>query len=248
MSDEVPQDVYTVEYYLTKRGGSNEFQESGGADLSELATRLLAMAEPGPGRRLLDVGCGCGELVIHATMQGAEAVGIDYADAAYELAVEAARRLGVDATFLKRDVSELPDGPFDAIVMADVVEHLHQHQLDKLYADSRRRLAPGGTLVVHTWPNRWHTTYAYPVTRLLLGLMGIKKPKSPRKPHDEIMHVNEQSVWSLRRDLRKAGFLPRIWLEHRMPVESSLAYRVVHEAPGLRLLFADHLFAVAKVP
>ena len=247
MLDEVPQDVYTTEYFLTKRGGADEFQESAGAKLSELAARLLAMAEPGPGCRLLDVGCGCGELVIHATMQGADATGIDYADAAHEIAVETSRRLGVEATFLKRDVSDLPDGPFDAIVMADIVEHLYQHQLDKLYAAARERLAPGGTLIVHTWPNRWHTTYSYPVTRLHLLLVGIKKPRSPRKPHDEIMHVNEQSAWSLRRDLRRAGFSPKIWLEHPMPTEPSLVYRVAHEAPGLRLLFADHLFAIAKV-
>lgn len=66
-------------------------------------------------------------------------------------------------------------------------------------------------------------------------------------PHDEIMHVNEQSAWSLRRDLKRAGFLPKIWLEHPMPAEPSLVYRVAYESPGLRLLFADHLFAIAKV-
>ena len=246
MPEEVPSDVYTREYFLTKRHGADEFTASGGVELAPIHARMLAMADPRPGRRILDVGCGCGELVIHAAMQGADAVGVDYAEAAHQLAVETSERLGVDATFLRRDVSDLPDGPFDAILMADIIEHLYQHQLDKLYADIRERIAPDGIVIVHTWPNRWHTTYTYPVARLLLMLVGVKKPKSPRKPHDEIMHVNEQSVWSMRRDLKRAGFSPRIWLEHPMPAEPGLVYRFVHGAPIIKLFFADHLFAVAE--
>lgn len=244
---DVPQDVYTKDYFLHARHGADEFAASGGALLSPIHKRLLDMAEPKPGRRILDIGCGCGELVIHAALSGADAVGVDYAEAAHEIAVETARKLGANAVFMKRDVADLPKGPFDAILMADIVEHLYQHQLDRLYADVRDRLAPGGTAIIHTWPNRWHTTYSYPIARLLLKCVGIKKPRSPRKPHDEVMHVNEQSVWSLKRDLHRAKFSSRVWLEHPQPAGAGLIYRVVHSAPGIRLFFADHLFAVARL-
>lgn len=245
---DVPPDVYTREYYLTKRHGSDEFVASGGAVLSPIHARLLSWASPCPGRRILDVGCGCGELVIQAALAGAEAVGADYSPDALELARDAAARLGAPATFHLGDVAALPEGTFDAILLADVVEHLHQHQLEALYRDLRGRLAPGGRLIIHTWPNRWHTEIAYPVARLLLMPLGIRKPKSPRKPHDEIMHVNEQSLWSLKRDLRAAGYRARVWLEHVMPPGASFVYRATHAWPGIRLFFADHLFAIAEVP
>jgi len=131
-------------------------------------------------------------------------------------------------------------------ILADVVEHLYQDQLDKLYEDLHGRLKPDGTLIIHTWPNRWHTEGTYPIARFFLGLAGIKKPKSPRKPHDEIMHVNEQSIFSLRRDLTRVGYSPEIWVEHPMPEKASRLYRFTHSAPVIQNFFADHIFAVAK--
>lgn len=242
---EVPAEVYTREYFLTKRHGADEFQASGGAVLSPIHRRLLNWAAPGPGRKILDVGCGCGELVIHAALAGAEATGLDYSEAALALAREAAGRLGARARFHLGDVSELPPNQYDAILIADVVEHLHQHQLERLYQDLSARLAPGGRLIIHTWPNRWHTEFAYPIARILLMPFGVKKPAIPRKPHDEIMHVNEQSLWSLRHDLRSAGYRAEVWLEHVIPNTAGLLYRATHSWPMLRLFFADHLFAFA---
>ena len=242
----VTPDVYTEDYFLHCRHGSDEFTESGGREISPIHLKILDLAEAGEGRRVLDVGCGCGELVIHSALRGAEAVGVDYSSAANALAVKAAKEIGVDVEFFCCDVSELPEGKFDSVILADVVEHLYQYQLDQLYKDLFDRLNPDGILVIHTWPNRWHTTYSYPVARNILNLFGRNMPKSPRKPHDEIMHVNEQSVLSLQRDLRKAGFRSKVWLEHPIPEDRGMLYRFCHEAPFVKLFFADHLFAIAR--
>ena len=250
----VPESVYTEEYFRSCRHGADEFARSGGRELSPIHAKILDLADARQGRRILDVGCGCGELVMHAALRGAEAVGVDYAEAAHRIAVETADRLGIPgpgaARFVLGDVSALPKGTFDAVILADVVEHLHRHQVERLYRDLRDRLAPGGRIVIHTWPNRWHTEYSYPIARLLLKLIGIDKPKSPRKPHDEIMHVNEQSVLSLRRDLRRAGFRARVWIEHTILVDAGFIYRAAHRAahfwPIIKLFFADHLFALGE--
>lgn len=242
----VPQNVYNRDYFLHKRLGSDEFVNSGGRILSLIHSRILEYAEPGHGRKILDIGCGCGEIVIHAALRGAYAVGVDYAEAAHEIAVETARSLDADAKFYLGDVNSLPEESFDAVILSDIIEHLYSEQLYKFYTDIRTRLNPEGRLIIHTWPNRWHTEYTYPIVRFLLGIVGVKKPASPRKPHDEIMHVNEQSVFSLWYDLRRAGYRAKIWLEHSMPDNASFLYRFTHTAPILKLFFADHIFAIAQ--
>jgi cyclopropane fatty-acyl-phospholipid synthase-like methyltransferase len=248
MPADVPAHVYSREYFLKCRQGSDEFAASGGARLSVLHQRLLQWAELGPDRRILDVGCGCGELVIHSVLAGAEAVGVDYSSDAIDLAQDAAERTGAtQARFHLGDVASLPEGRFNAVILSDVVEHLYQGKLDKLYNDLRERITPDGKLIIHTWPNRWHTEFGYPVARFILLFAGIKQPRSPRKPHDEIMHVNEQSVLSLRRDLLRAGYQPRVWIEHPLPPGTGFMYRATHSWPLARHFFADDLFAIAKV-
>ena len=111
------------------------------------ARRLLARVERwrAPGR-LLDVGCGHGLLADEARRRGWRASGL-------EVAADAARHA---RDVLGLDVREQPvealdparDGPFDAIVLADVVEHL-----DDPVATVRScaaLLAVGGVLCVVT--------------------------------------------------------------------------------------------------
>ena len=102
-----------------------------------------------PEGRLLDVGCGHGLLLDEARGRGYETVGL-------ELSREAARH----ARSLGLDVRELPleafsessngdsPGEFDAIVLADVLEHLD----DPVDAIDRcaRLLRPSGVLCVVT--------------------------------------------------------------------------------------------------
>jgi SAM-dependent methyltransferase len=115
------------------------------------ANRLLdRVAKHRPKGRLLDVGCGHGLLLDEARRRGYDTVGI-------ELSREAARH--ARAT-LGLDVREVPleafsegrngdsPGEFDAIVLADVIEHLDDPvaALDQCAA----LLKPGGVLCVVT--------------------------------------------------------------------------------------------------
>jgi SAM-dependent methyltransferase len=107
------------------------------------ARRLLRLvARHVAGGRLLDVGCGHGLLVDEARRAGFSAQGL-------ELSAYAARHarevLGVEVH--EQTLAEVT-GTFEAIVLADVIEHLD----DPLAAVDRcaRLLAPGGVLVVVT--------------------------------------------------------------------------------------------------
>ncbi len=105
------------------------------------ARRLLGMLG-GAGGRLLDVGCGHGLLVDEARAAGWDAEGIELSARA---AAYARDRLGLRvAEETLADVS----GVFDAIVLADVLEHVDDPlaELDRCVA----LLAPGGALCVVT--------------------------------------------------------------------------------------------------
>jgi SAM-dependent methyltransferase len=87
------------------------------------ARRLLERIERvRPGGRLLDVGCGHGLLVDEARRRGWDVRGLEVSSSAAGYARDV---LGLDVR--EEPVEALDpsrDGPFDAIVLADVIEHL----------------------------------------------------------------------------------------------------------------------------
>jgi hypothetical protein len=102
----------------------------------------LADLRPGRGR-LLDVGCGSGELLEALRADGWSVSGVEPSARSAEIA-RAQRGLDVQtATF---DDALLPEGSFEAVVFAAALEHLH----DPLAAlqRARRLLAPDGLVAV----------------------------------------------------------------------------------------------------
>ena len=90
--------------------------------------------------RILDVGCGEGQLARRAAAVGARVVGVDPIEAQVELAT--ARAGG--PVYLRGDAIRLPfaSGGFDAVVACLVFEHLEEP--DDAIAEVARVLEPGG--------------------------------------------------------------------------------------------------------
>ena len=256
--------LYTEEYFRTACEGYDIFNTSEGEQLSRRLASAFALAEVTPGMVVLDVGCGRGEILRHAAQLGADAYGIDYAPVAVNMSRHVIDPLdgvapGRTAVYLA-DAKSLPfpDATFDRVLMFDVVEHLHPWELDQALAEIRRVLKPDGRFIVHTAPNVWYDRYAYPIVRRVRTLMGRgdKYPKNPREflvSVNEHVHVNEQSMWSMSRTLRAAGFRGKVWLEsppqhggENIIVDTlrTLLFRV----PPFRWFFEREVFAVvAKV-
>jgi SAM-dependent methyltransferase len=95
-------------------------------------------------RRVLDVGCGMGELAEQLGKEGIEVVAIDLSPRMVELA----RQRGVDARVA--DVQQLPfaDGEFDLVVAAWVLYHVPD--LARALLEIARVLEPGGHLLAAT--------------------------------------------------------------------------------------------------
>ena len=106
---------------------------------------------PGGARRVLDVGCGTGELgrVVKQRL-GCELVGLTHSRAEAERASEHLDRV------LVCDLNEFaPDGlgRFDCVICSHVLEHLYRPE--RLLRALAQSLAPGGVLVV-ALPNVLH--------------------------------------------------------------------------------------------
>jgi len=219
----LPPDLYTEEYFLTACEGYEEWLDSEGEQLSRRLTSAFELASVEPGMKILDLGCGRGEIVRHCAQLGAHVVGVDYAP----VAVRMTRDVILDSGSLPGKMSVLqcdakhlpfPDNHFDRVLCFDVVEHLYPWELHQSLLEVSRVLKPDGKLVVHTAPNRWYDKYAYPAVRIVRSLMGQGKnyPRNPRQfgvAVNEHVHVNEQDLFSMRRTLSDAGFESSVWLD-----------------------------------
>ena len=208
---EVSREEYDREYFLQCCAGADQWRESGGRTPSGIYRGVLRKARLRSGETVVDIGTGRGEMIAIAIEQGAaRATGIDYSQAAVELAQEtlAAHELDDRASIALADARAipLPDGEADLVTLVDVVEHLGPAELDVTLSEARRLLRPGGRVFIHTMPNRLIYDVTYRVQRAAWPPRWRRWPAEPRTEVERTMHVNEQTVRSMRRTLRDAGF------------------------------------------
>ena len=110
--------------------------------------------------RILDYGCGHGQLGVYLALQGAEVTGFDLSPNAVEIANSAAQRYGLRCSFDVRDAEELsyPDARFDMVIGFGVIHHVIKYSKSAFHL--RRVLKPGGRAVFH------ETLWSNPLIRL----------------------------------------------------------------------------------
>lgn len=115
-------------------------KERGGAALLRQAQKFLGQCE---GLRVLDVGCGRGELLRAAVHSGWQAVGIE---PSAEFAAFAAQHSGADVRTQVLEECRFDSSSFDVVVMAAVLEHMYDP--DQAMREVGRIARPGGVLYV----------------------------------------------------------------------------------------------------
>ena len=115
---------------------------------AEVFYRRLGVA---PGSRLLDVGCGAGQLALIAARSGAKVTGCDISTNWLEKARERAAAEGLSVDFEEGDAEELPyaDGQFDAVVSLIGAMFAPRPQL--VAAELTRVCRPGGLIAMANW-------------------------------------------------------------------------------------------------
>jgi len=119
-------------------------------------TGLLRLLDPAP-KRVLDLGCGLGRVLVPLAAAGHEPLGVDCNAEALRLCLARLEEKGCAADLMKGDFREagpLPAGPFDAVLclgntfmtIADVDEAV------ELLIRVRRVLSVGGTFIIDDCP------------------------------------------------------------------------------------------------
>jgi SAM-dependent methyltransferase len=117
------------------------------AERSEFA-RLLDRAIPGDAR-IVDVGCGTGQMPIYLAHGDRRVVGVDLSEASLRLGAGAARRFGLEHVhFVQTDLHRpgLREASFDVVFSSGVVHHTPDPAA--AFAAVARLARPGGTIVL----------------------------------------------------------------------------------------------------
>ncbi len=137
--------AYTCAVYPTASATLEEAQTV----KHDLVAQKLALE---PGKRLLDVGCGWGGMVMHAAAEyGVKALGVTLSRNQAEWAQAEIERRGLGGLAEVRhcDYRDAPESHFDAISSIGLTEHIGKNNLPSYFASLSTRLRPEGRLLNH---------------------------------------------------------------------------------------------------
>jgi ubiquinone/menaquinone biosynthesis C-methylase UbiE len=114
------------------------------SDCKQLLTYLRRLEAPGPGSKVLDLGCGTGRLTTELAERGYNVYGADINRDVIGIAIDKAKNINVSAHFVTAQAELLPfsEGVFDICIADSVLEHVTDWK--KTLAEVARVLKPGG--------------------------------------------------------------------------------------------------------
>jgi 2-polyprenyl-3-methyl-5-hydroxy-6-metoxy-1,4-benzoquinol methylase len=241
------QNSYNNSYFLTDCGGYDLFKKSKGNSLED--PRLLAayyLANPKTGQKILDIGCGRGELAFALAKAGAEVTGIDYSESAISIAKDMfcdGNNSLPNLKYFNDDFLQMQiDSKFDVIIAMDLIEHIEQENLGVFLKKISTLLKINGFFIVHTAPNLLYYLYKYETNRKLVHEAGWFLPKNPRSYYEDLMHINEQTPGSIQESLTAHFENVLVWTTTLPDNLGSLCRSFSQE----ELIDARDIFAVAS--
>ena len=198
-----------ISAHVRRRAGAEAYAAADGA-LTEYETLYLPARRfsyraglqalgDGKGRRLLDFGCNYGHFLAIARREGWDVWGYEPGDALRASALPAVRN-SIDGSAQRA----LGRGPYDAVTMWDVLEHIDDpaRELDRL----RTALGPAGRLLVRVPDARALAIFASGAVSWLLGQPYLTLCH-PTNPEEHRHHFTPESLIRLGQlaGLRPAG-------------------------------------------
>jgi cyclopropane fatty-acyl-phospholipid synthase-like methyltransferase len=243
--------LYTESYFLNDATGHDEFREFDGKydNLIDKFKKIITYLNLDSSDKLLDIGCGRGELVILHSLNGGTATGVDFSSEAIKLAQEKAKELKADCKFVVSSFENIEeDVKYDRIVSNDFIEHISAEEGKMFFKKCYNLLRKDGRLVVYTYPNKIRRKYGYKLIRLF-SIIKLK-PMPKREPdtiseHYKQYHLNEQSFFSLKNMALNENFRKvRVEYLDDSIKESFLKSLLIHTP--MRHLFLKGLILIAN--
>ena len=129
-------DAVNAAIFLTS-GGSRRLRQS-----------LVDALDIRPGHRVLELGCGTGQVTARLLAAGADVVAVD----ALAAMLAAARRRAPGATFLEGDATDTDVGAgFDRVVLSFILHNFATEERVRLLRRAAAVVAPGGRIGVLEW-------------------------------------------------------------------------------------------------
>lgn len=121
------------------------------ATLAPVAKAALDLAHQAPGTRLLDVGCGTGNVLLQAAARGAVVTGVDPSAGLLAQARERVADAGVEARLVEGGAQALPfsDAMFDVVV--SVFGAIFAPDPPAAVLEMVRVVRPGGAVIMTSW-------------------------------------------------------------------------------------------------
>jgi len=167
------------------------------------------------GKAYVELGCGGGQGSVGTAELGADpVVGVDFSGEQLQYARELRDEYGVDAQFVKGDVTDLPlpDDRFD--VASSEAAFQMVPAIDRAFAEAHRVLREGGVFVFSVM-HPLHEALDEESGRLERSYVdGGPREIEIREEYDELLTVFDRPVAELHNGLVDAGFEVRRLLEH----------------------------------
>ena len=141
--------------------------------MREISTSASHVA---PGCRLLDVGCGSGQLALIAAKDGLEVTGVDIASNLVERARVRAQAEGLRARFEEADAEALPfeDASFD--VVTSLIGAMFAPRPDLVAKELLRVCEPGGTIAMANWTPQGFVGQMFKTVSTFIAPSGMPSP------------------------------------------------------------------------
>lgn len=155
---------------------------------------VLKIYYPLKGDRIIDIGCGWGNISLKLQKEGFNVIGIDYSKTSIDICKRSARKQGLDENrFFCRDAANtlLSSNAFDVVYCSDLVEHLYPDVYISFVKEVYRILKKGGKFIIYT-PNSSH------ILEILKNNNVILKK--------DITHVDYKTMARLKQSLSNEGF------------------------------------------
>lgn len=203
---------------------------------------MLHLIAPQSGEKIIDIGCGRGELSYLASSMGANVTGIDYSKSSIEIAKKTYGEKS-NLKFIQADILFYEsEEKFDKILAADFVEHIEPLALDKIYCKVASLLSSKGVFIIHTSPNKSFYTEKYNQDRKTAKSIGSYLPPNPRTYYEDLMHINEQTPETLEKNLKKHFKKAVVWTASIDNIAGNLA----EKAKEINLISHKSIFAIAS--